>query len=469
MLRTPFSTLALILLLGQPALALIEGGEGNEPVRDPGWPAGAGIVFNQPTRIAYWVGPPLGGSQWHGEYRGDANALNSVLSHFAKIDAKTRRVVVHDGIGYSFWLNPNRELPKAGISQIDWTFSVWEPKGWQRLRKLPPMFRPNDIGDDKTGPPAEIEIYTGGNIRWADVVVPMGVELLDQRLEAHGFKRDDGTVLEGTITDLESHKPIAGQVELQLSEAQKKGGYKYSTIGEAVADAKGHWVIKRAPAGSLQVVLAADGYVPRVVGYAQYDGQPGWHEFKGKLARPATLTGRVTDDKNMPLADVEVRLDDVACQNESYPMQHELRTKTDADGRFHLENIPKGSARIHLTKDSYCLVGLGPTIETPATDVALAMKQSAQLQVTVDFFGTQRPNEYLVDIEPEGGNAVGTWGGSSRIDNQNTVLFKGVFPGRYVLRGHPNPHNPAQLSDPITIELQGGATEKLVLPAKAKQ
>src|SRR5262245_49176070 len=78
--------------------ALIEGGEGNEPIHDPGWPGGAAAVFNHAGRVAYWVGPPFGGGQWHAECKGDADALNELLLNFARLDVKNKRIVVHDGV-----------------------------------------------------------------------------------------------------------------------------------------------------------------------------------------------------------------------------------------------------------------------------------------------------------------------------------------------------------------------------------
>src|SRR4051812_18937445 len=110
------AALAILLAAAIPAqttLALIVGNEGNKPIDDPGWPAGAGIVFNQPGRIAYWEGPPFGGGQWHSECRGNANLFNAALAKFANVDAKTKRLVVHDGVGQSVWLNPGNEPLKA--------------------------------------------------------------------------------------------------------------------------------------------------------------------------------------------------------------------------------------------------------------------------------------------------------------------------------------------------------------------
>src|SRR6516164_3024778 len=114
MLRITICLLVAALAVAAPreALALIQGGEGNTPLPDPGWPKGAAAIFNHAGRIAWWEGPPFGGGQWHAECRGDAKALSAVLADFAKLDVKSKRVVLHDGVGNSFWLNPNNEPAK---------------------------------------------------------------------------------------------------------------------------------------------------------------------------------------------------------------------------------------------------------------------------------------------------------------------------------------------------------------------
>ena len=192
---------ALAAIAPREASALITGGEGNKPLTDPGWPAGAAAIFNHPGRIAWWEGPPFGGGQWHAECRGDAEALNAVLDDFARMEAKTRRVVVHDGTGHSFWLAPNREPEKLEKARIDWAFTVWQPDRWERLRTLPADLNPTD--PDETAPPSQIDVYTAG-IDWAEVTVPEGIEVVDRRLVAHGFTAEDGIVLEGRVTELET-------------------------------------------------------------------------------------------------------------------------------------------------------------------------------------------------------------------------------------------------------------------------
>jgi len=349
-----------------PAFALITGGKGNKPLTDPGWPKGAAAIFNNPARTAWWEGPPFGGGQWHAECRGDAKAFNSVLADFAKLDVKTKRVVVHDGVGSSFWLNPNHEPEKKADARMDWRFMVWQPARWNRLRKLPADLNPTDRRDAKTGPPAQIDVYTGGNLRWSDVTVPEGLEVIDERLEAHGFTPADGIVLEGKVIDLVTEQPVAAQVRLQLVQPRQKGGYDCKVVADAVADEKGHWVLKKAPPGWHRVVVEAEGYAPRVAGYARFDDQPRWCSCDCGLARVASVSGRIVDDAGKPLADADVRLADVVSQvGARYESPHRYLVKSDTDGRFHFKQVPIGSATIRPHKSGYCRPGLGQPVVMP--------------------------------------------------------------------------------------------------------
>jgi hypothetical protein len=458
---------ATMSLISPRAFALITGGEGNTPIKDPGWPNGAAAIFNTQSRIAWWEGPPFGGGEWHSECRGDAKALNEVLAGFAKLDQKNKRVVVHDGVGHSFWLNPNREPAKRDAAMIDWVFLVWQPDNWNRLRKMPADLNPTSPGDAEKGPPAQIDIFTGGSIRWAEVIVSKGLEVADQRLEAHGFTTADGIVLEGKVFDLTTHRPVAGRVKLQLIEPQAQGGYRYTVKAETAADAVGRWVIKNSPVGWYRVVVEAAGYVPKIVGYAQFDEQPLWQFYDCGIAQAAAVSGRVTDDAGKPLEGVEVRLSDVVpSAGGRYESPNDYQFKTDADGRFQTDQVPSGSANVWVHKTDYCRPGLGKPIKIPATDVALTMVRSARIMVTVDFAGAKRPAGYIVEIAPEGGNAIGSWGGSGNIDAGNQIMFRDVPPGRYIIKGRPNPSSENQVSKPVTIDIKGGQATRITILAK---
>ena len=112
------------VLIPATASALILGGTGNDPLGDPGWPVGAAAVFNVRSRVAYWEGPPFGGGQWHAECRGNTDAFNEALEKFARIEAKRKQLVVHDGVGRSFWLNLNDEEEQRRAARMDWKFTV---------------------------------------------------------------------------------------------------------------------------------------------------------------------------------------------------------------------------------------------------------------------------------------------------------------------------------------------------------
>ena len=226
-------------------------------------------------------------------------------------------------------------------------------------------------------------------------------------------------------------------------------------------------MVKNSPAGWHRVVIEADGYVPRVVGHVTVNDQPRWHGYDGGLARPATVTGRITDDAGQPLADVTVSIHDLTTESGGgYESALADSFKTGKDGRFRAEQLPVGKATIWLHKPGYVRPGLGPPITLPAADVELSMVKSARVEVTVDFTGKERPEGYIVNIEREGGGGVGKYGGSGNINAQNQITFDNVPPARYTLYGRPNPGSDAQQTDSVTIDLKGGETAKVMLKAK---
>jgi hypothetical protein len=287
-------------------------------------------------------------------------------------------------------------------------------------------------------------------------------------------------------------------MRLELIEPQPKGEDRYTAVAEAAADAEGRWFLKKAPAGWYRVVVAADGYVPRwVENYSNNDGQPGWYSYNRGLSHSGSVSGHVADEAGKPLADVEVRLDDVVSGGDGhYSPLREYVSKTDADGRFHLDQVPIGSATIRVRKSGYCLPGAGRPITTPAEDVVLNVVRSAQVRVTVDFAGTNRPETYIVEIQPEGGAAlpsweqirhivtlarpdrlaaVGPWIEIRIVEANDQVCFNGVPPGRYVLQGWPSrfgsggrstPFTGIERSKPLGIDVTSGQTAEITLSAK---
>jgi hypothetical protein len=454
---------AIVAVPLQQAVALILGGEGNHPIADPGWPKGAAAIFNGPARIAWWEGPAFGGGQWHAECRGDAKALSNALADFATLDVRAKRVFVLDGVGSSSWLKSGVDPAKKVDTRIDWVFMVWQPAKWERLRKLPADLDPTDPADAEQGPLSSIAVYTGGPLRWSDVTVPKGLEVVDRRLQAHGFTPADGIVLEGKVVDLATKQPLAARVRLQRIEPRMKGGYDDTVMGEAVADVQGRWVLKKMPPGWHRLVIEADGFVPRVVSHARFDDQPRWQSYDCGLSRPAPVSGRIIDQASRPLADVEVRFRDVVSDaGGRYESPRESTVRTGADGRFRADQLPVGRATIWPSKPGYCRPGSGQPITLPSQDVELRMIEAARLRVTGDFTGIPRPRVFFVRLEPEGGESAGRRSADKDINVRDQVAFDDWPPGRYLIRGSDG----YRWTPPIPIILNGGRMIEVTLAAK---
>lgn len=469
-MKGPPSTLlaafCLVVIPPHAAFALITGGKGNEPVPDPGWPEGAAIVFNTKCRVACWEGPPLGGGQSFAECRGTSDEFNAVLVQFAEIKSTPKRLVIHDGIGQSFWLNMNDEPDKRDAAAIEWRFMVWQPKQWQKQKELPPGLRSSEV--EAAGEPVtQIDFFTGGRIRWEEVKVPVGIEVDDQRLEAHGYSADSGTVLEGTLTDTETGAPVTGAVRLDAVSTAKTGGYGYTEFLTVRTDPSGRWVARNVPAQWFRLLASADGYAPRVLGYAREGGRPQWRGFDGRLAREAKLTGRVIDADGAPLADVAVRLSDVATGGGqmTYKLPDDFRVQTGPDGRFTFNHLPTGTARVRASKEGLIQIGLGPTVDLPG-EIEVTLSRAAAVRVVVDFSQTMRPAQFLVEMAPEEGEMVGRWSGSGQIDAAASLTFRNVPPGRYVIYGRPNPGRKQEETARQTLDLIPGETTEVVLIAK---
>lgn len=446
------------------AFALIEGGTGNQTLADPGWPKGAVAIFNHPGRVAWWTGPPFGGGQWHADCRGDVKALNAVLKDFGQLDVKMKRIVVHDGAGHSFWLAPNREPEKLKAAEVDWVFMVWVPLVWEQLRKLPAELNPTGVGE--TSPPSQIDVFTK-NLRWSDVVVPPGIEIVDERLEAHGFAVTDGRVLEGKVTDIVTNQPLAATVRLQRMDRQVPGGDPYPVVASAKTDASGRWFIKHAPTDRIRVVVDAEGFAPRVAGYSQRDTQPGWSRNNTGLVRALPVSGHVLDDNGKPLADAEVTVASLQSADAGrYESPEPLTKRTGIDGKFVIAGVPIGRGTLRAFKTDYCQPSARTEVTATERQVTIKLVRAAKVIVTVDFGVKARVGDFLVEIEPEGGNRIGSYGGSGNINAKQQITFDYVPPGRYVLSGQPNPGSVNERTQKVMVELKGGDKPEITLKAK---
>jgi hypothetical protein len=175
----------------------------------------------------------------------------------------------------------------------------------------------------------------------------------------------------------------------------------------------------------------------------------------------------VIDPDGKPMEGVDVRLDNVQpASGGSYKTPNDYKYKTDADGRFKADDVPAGTASVWLHKLGYVRPGLGQPITTPTTGVELQMMKAASVRVTVDFTGKKRPEGYIVKIAPEGGEVIGSYGGSGNIDAKDQMNFEILPPGRYIVSGRPNPGSDTEETEAVTVDLKGGQAAEVTLKAR---
>lgn len=144
----------------------------------------------------------------------------------------------------------------------------------------------------------------------------------------------------GHVADLDG-RPIAGAV-------LKRTNSEWT----ATTDAKGYFVLPAMkPGESAQLQASARGFLPLeyVSLYrcpdGRYDLCGGWPI---RLARPATLSGRVLGPDGKPLAGAPLSIDtSVAMQQDNCVTGNFREVVTDAQGRFTMEGIPPGSHGIY--------------------------------------------------------------------------------------------------------------------------
>ncbi|MDB5354516.1 MAG: hypothetical protein JWN24_969 [Phycisphaerales bacterium] len=422
------AALFVMLLAGQ-ALALIRVGRGNDPVPDNNWPAGSVELTNLKTRVGWWEGPPFGGGQWTFLYRGDAKALQEAIDLFAKIRAPRLDVFIHDGGPVENGFLKDEKDPKAS-TRVDWSFTVWDPRSWNQLYNNPSSrFSADDPngGFRKGVDPPRMDLFAGGKgIDLSAIKMPAGVTVTDERASAAGIA--GGSAVIADFYDMETSKPVAGA---QIILRKSKGRNEYETAATGTADEKGHLLLKSVPAGSYEVVASADGYVPRMVGYAEFRGDT-LKRFTIEFAAPAQIDGTVSDTKGKPIAGVNVRADTVMASNgRGYLLTEQKLVTTDENGHFVITGLPRGSVQLFTYGKTYAPLDVLAAHAVPSQNVALRMTATGKIKGKVYTKEATAFQGSVMANPPK--DPIGKWGGGMRVAPDGSYQFDDVPPGEYVL------------------------------------
>jgi hypothetical protein len=457
--------LALVpLLFCEPTHALILTGQGNAPVRDPGWPRGALAVANLESRAGWAEGPPFGGGQWTFFYRGDRVALQKALDAFAGIDSDRLEVVLHAGGGSSPFL--------AG--GYDWSFEVWVPTNWDRLYNDPHGFfsaqSPN-FRQLVAGPRLDLWL-SPGRLEWEELKLPAKLILKDTRATAHGFKAGAGSAIRVMVSDAQTGRPIKA-AKLILS--SNRDGKSYQTVAEAIGNEDGRVELSGLTEDTYRIAVSADGYAPRVLAYSQI-GSNDFSEFATDLAKPTELAGVVLDQNEAPLSGVTIKaMNTLGLDGHGYTPPETSETISDSNGQFRLRGLPKGSLQVWAFSPGYHhrwnpaeLVNLAPGA-AGSSNYVVHMEATGTVRIQIlDASGNPvqrlREGEIQVHIEPATGAAIGSSGGSANVSTNGVYEFAQVPPGEYRVSLKPFlPGLKAPTDDVTVVSVAAGKTAEVKL------
>ena len=397
----------------------------DSPIRDMGWPKGVVEVANLPSRYRWVEGPPFGGGEYRFEYQGYAQDFNEALERFAEIRAPKLELVVHDGPGRNYAANDDEQ------QGVDWAFTIWVSRSFYRLYKKPEAHAMADApGYGEPLPPPRIDIYVwkGGSINWKDVVIPAGIEVIDERAASAGITPVGGGVLVGSVYDMGTGKPVEGAV---VSLVQYGRGVKPETAPTGTVDADGAFRIDCIPKGSYRVHLEADGYAPREAPY-YINRELAYEKRVVYLAQSAAVRGTVVDPEGNPVPGAQVHAwTPVALDGKGYRLINGPHSAvTDEAGLFKFAGLPEGYIHLRCSGDwnSNTMFELYPA---PSDAIRLTAVRTGTIRGTlIDSSG--EPVSGTVQLVPEG-DPAGRWHGSATADENGAFEILNVPPDDYLL------------------------------------
>jgi Carboxypeptidase regulatory-like domain len=452
----------LAAVLAQPAYCLIiTGGAG--PITDMGWPKGAVEVANAKGRFRYVEDPPFGGGRFRFEYRGNTTVLNETLRLLAEIRAPKLELVVHDGPGRGYATNEDDGM------RVNWAFTIWNAKSFYTLNWNPTNHWQSDSPLFRAPLPApRIDVYVeeDGPIKWNNVKVPEGVDVIDERACAAPVDVTGGGVVTGTVYGMRTGKPIEGAaITLEV----RSGDADPENPPEATTDEDGRFTVTEIPKGSYGINVQAEGYADRKAGYFGNTSGRSYTDALVYLATACEFEGTVVDSGGKPVEGARVRARDaIALNGKGYKMIIDPEPAvTDAQGHFVFPMLPEGHIGL------WCMGGWYSQNHGELYEVTTPPRSpnAKPIRITVYGTGTIQVKVKGPDGKPFSGdagvslgqtpNSVGRWGGGGKVKEDGTFQFNDVPPDEYRIGlGHS-----FQEEDPTArvITVKSGKTVEVVL------
>ncbi|MCH8333799.1 carboxypeptidase regulatory-like domain-containing protein [Candidatus Sumerlaeota bacterium] len=321
----------------------------------------------------------------------------------------------------------------------------------------------------KPVPVPRIVVYVGdGAIDWHEVAIPDNLEVIDQRVEAAPVQPIQGGVIRGSVFDMATGRPIADtRVGIWALDPDTESHYETEAV--AVADKLGAYLIQSVlTPGSYEIRFAAFGYATRSESYILGD-ETQYNEYEVELMRTSHIGGIVVDAEGIPVPGVRVEAREVlAIDGHSYYRKTGRFTQkpgaqTDDQGRFTIEDIPAGYARLRARAPDLFSYGSLVLHEVPSDDVRIVVVGTGIIRGRVvggaEAARIGQLHIHLIALDPDN-----KWGGAARCKEDGAFEFKGVPPGRYRLSTVPDDlPGVAQNPNARIVEVKPGATVEVAV------
>ena len=259
--------------------------------------------------------------------------------------------------------------------------------------------------------------------------------------------------LAGRVVDADGRPVPEYQVSVQADRSAGTSGMSNSVRQDVVSET-GEFAVENAPAGPIEVRVAAKGYqVARVGGVVLEEGESK-EGVEVRLSRGASLKGRVVEARGgAPVAGADVSA-------ESAPS----RATADSDGAFEFEGLAPGKVRVTATSPDF--VSANETVEVGESGGTLELKMSvgASVSAVVVSPGGEPVPGAEVAFAPGGQS----WSNTRSVSGADgRVRFAHLLPGRFTLTAgsagrRSKPVDVAleadQARDDVRMVIGGGAT-----------
>jgi len=278
---------------------------------------------------------------------------------------------------------------------------------------------------------------------------------------------EKGGAIRGGVFDIATHQVIADANVILVKRTEPRS---WNESARTKTDPNGLFEIRNIPHGYYKLHIHANGYADRDVGVFNNLNEYTYDEFDTLLAKTASCKGIVQDEKGNAISGVTVIAKEMLGINGlGYKCPSDPSATTDEKGRFELHSLPEGVTHIrcqapslHQETSFFDMYKVSAQPWDVPEDIEIVMTGTGLVRgKVIGTDGNAPKREFIAEIEPKGGNKLGSWGGSMKCNKDGSFEFKGVPPGEYSIFAKPNPMREGEASPPKLVTITVGKTVEL--------